>query len=213
MIIVLGREGNQPFKIKGSLVSREHAEIVIDDNNIWTLKDLGSTNGTFVRDEETGILKQISSITIHPMTFICLGPDNSKGCSFYARQVLNPGNYDDELEFMNKKEDECEQIESSLSKRKRDIEIGLRVGLFAVFGVLSFLIFPGESSTINFVRLGFTSVLSQTIPFFFDLNKEKKKLKEKRERFLHCPNPNCSHKMKTEEIRAMDCNKCHCKVN
>lgn len=209
--IILGKEGDQPFKIKGEMVSRKHAEIVIDNNNVWTLKDLESANGTYIRDENTGEMKQISCMTIKPMSFVCLGPDNSKGCGFYARQVLNPGNYDDELEYMNEKEDEFDQIEDTLSKRKTYIEIGLRAGLFAVFGVLSFLIFPGESSTINFVRLGFTSVISQTIPFFFDLNKKKKRLKEKRERFHHCPNPSCYHRMKTEEIRSMDCSKCHCK--
>lgn len=209
--IVIGKEGDQPFKIKGSLVSRKHAEIVIDDNNIWTLTDLGSTNGTFVQDENTGLLKEISSMTIHPMSFICLGPDNSKGCGFYARQILNPGNYDDELEYMNKKEDEFEKTESFLSKKKIYIEIGLRVSLFAIFGIISFFIIPGTSSTVNFVRLGFTSVMSQTIPFFFDLNNKKKELKEQQNRFHHCPNPSCSHKMKTEEIRSMDCKKCHCK--
>lgn len=209
--IILGRNGNQPFKIDGTRVSREHAEIVIDDNNIWTLKDLNSTTGTFIRDEDTGILKQISCVTISPMTFICLGPDNSFGCFFYARQVLNPGNYDDELDYMNKKEDEYEIMESSLSKKKTYIEVGLRVALFVVFGIVSFFIFPGNSSTVNFIRLGFTSVISQTIPFFFDLNKEKKKLKDQRVRFHHCPNPTCSRKMKESEIRDMDCIKCHCK--
>jgi len=209
--IVIGKEGDQPFKINGSLVSRKHAEIVIDDNNIWTLTDLGSTNGTFVQDENTGLLKEISSMTIHPMSFICLGPDNTKGCGFYARQILNPGNYDDELEYMNKKEDEFERVESFLSKKKIYIEIGLRVSLFTIFGIISLFIFPGNSSTVNFIRLGFTSVMSQTIPFFFDLNGKKKKLKEQRDRFHHCPNPSCSHKMKTEEIRSMDCSKCHCK--
>ena len=209
--IVLGKEGSQPFKIKSSLVSREHAEITISDNGIWTLHDLGSTNGTFVRDEVTGEMKQVSLVTIHPLTFVLLGPDNSQGCGFYARQVLQPGNYTEELEYMNKKEDEFEKVENMLAKKKTFIEIGLRLGLFVFFGILSFVIIKGESSKVNFVRLGFTSLVSQIIPFFFDLNQEKKKLKEKKNRFHHCPNPCCSHMMKTEEVRKMDCEKCHCK--
>ena len=48
---ILGTEGNQPFEIKQTGVSHQHARVTIDDNGVWTLEDLNSTNGTFVRDE------------------------------------------------------------------------------------------------------------------------------------------------------------------
>ena len=48
---ILGTEGNQPFEIKQKGVSHQHARVTIGDNGVWTLEDLNSTNGTFVRDE------------------------------------------------------------------------------------------------------------------------------------------------------------------
>ena len=41
-------------------------------------------------------------------------------------------------------------------------------------------------------------------------NEKKKKLQEEREKFHTCPNPKCSHIMKSREIRMMQCTKCKC---
>ena len=49
---ILGTEGNQPFKITQMGVSHQHARITIGDDGVWTLEDLNSTNGTFVRCED-----------------------------------------------------------------------------------------------------------------------------------------------------------------
>jgi len=50
--IILGRKGDQPFAITADGVSSQHAKITIDGDK-WTLEDLHSTNGTFIRDEKT----------------------------------------------------------------------------------------------------------------------------------------------------------------
>lgn len=41
--ILLGTEGNQPFKITQQGVSRQHARITIGDDGVWILEDLNST--------------------------------------------------------------------------------------------------------------------------------------------------------------------------
>ena len=47
---IIGRSGNQPFKITADSVSNEHARVTIDDNGVWTLEDLDSPNGTYIRN-------------------------------------------------------------------------------------------------------------------------------------------------------------------
>ena len=112
--IILGREGNQPFKIDKEIngVSRQHAKITINDSNVWYLEDLDSSNGTFIRDENNGDAIPVKGkIAITPMAFVFLGPDSSKGCCFYAKQVLkeNYGDFVEEFEYMNSKEDEFDE--------------------------------------------------------------------------------------------------------
>ena len=48
---IIGKEGTQKFLIPltKTRVSRQHARITIDDNGVWTLEDLNSTNGTLDR--------------------------------------------------------------------------------------------------------------------------------------------------------------------
>ena len=84
--IILGKQGNQPFEIKGELVSRKHAEIIVSDNGEWLLRDLHSTNGTYVRNEQTGEMKRVGEVRITPMTFVILGSEGMLGCSIYATQ-------------------------------------------------------------------------------------------------------------------------------
>jgi len=210
--IILGKEGDQYFTINGSSVSRQHAEVTINDNGIWTLTDLNSTNGTFVRDEQTGVLKRISQIEIHPLTFICLGPDNSHGCSFYARQVLNPGDFKDELEYMNEKEDEYDKELVAVERKirwQRWIVFFLNVGVAGI----TLLIPRSFDSVITDFRLNIMRIVPICSTFFsafYDFSGEKKKLAEQYNRFRHCPNPECHNKLKSTEIRSMDCSKCHC---
>ena len=115
--IVLGREGTQPFKIKNEDVSRQHAQITIDDHGEWVLEDLNSSNGTFIRNEK-GDLVRVGRVNITPMTFICLGPDNSKGCFFYAKQVENYGDFREEYEYLTELEDEYDEKIEKLEEKE-----------------------------------------------------------------------------------------------
>jgi hypothetical protein len=48
--VIIGRDESAGVRIDSTLVSRQHAEVFFD-NGMWRLKDLQSTNGTFVRGE------------------------------------------------------------------------------------------------------------------------------------------------------------------
>jgi two-component system, cell cycle response regulator len=49
---VFGREAGVDLIIGRSSVSRRHAELVRDQRNAWFVRDLGSTNGTFVNERK-----------------------------------------------------------------------------------------------------------------------------------------------------------------
>ena len=183
--IILGREGTQPFKIKNEDVSRQHAQITIDDHGEWVLEDLNSSNGT------------------------CLGPDNSKGCFFYAKQVENYGDFREEYEYLTELEDEYdEKIEKLEEKEHTQKMIVFAVNVLVM--IVTFFTKPLDDIIPDF-RLNImraVPVLSTGFAAFYNTNGMKKKLKAELEKFHHCPNPLCSHILKSSEIREMKCSKC-----
>lgn len=64
---VIGRRTNADLRIPLAEVSRSHCEIMVNGNNI-TLRDLGSSNGTFVNDHK------ITEATLNPGDRIAVGP-------------------------------------------------------------------------------------------------------------------------------------------
>lgn len=206
--IVLGREGTQPFKIKNEDVSRQHAQITIDDHGEWVLEDLNSSNGTFIRNEK-GDLVRVGRVNITPMTFICLGPDNSKGCFFYAKQVENYGDFREEYEYLTELEDEYdEKIEKLEEKEHTQKMIVFVVNVLVM--IVTFFTKPLDDIIPDF-RLNImraVPVLSTGFAAFYNTNGMKKELKAELEKFHHCPNPLCSHILKSSEIREMKCSKC-----
>lgn len=198
--IILGKGGNQPFKIKNEGVSFHHAQITIDDNGEWMLEDLNSTNGTYIRND-VGDLVRVGKVTISPMTFICLGPDNSKGCCFYAKQAENYGDFREEYDFLTDKVDEYEEKLGKLEVKTQRIKllvflVNIVIVIFSMFG----------EAGVWLLRAG--TLVSTGFAAFYDASGLKKKMKAQQEKFYHCPNPLCSHILKASEIREMKCSKC-----
>ena len=210
--IILGREGNQPFPIKAECdgVSRRHAQITITDQGDWYLEDLDSSNGTYIRDESTGDMIPISTKRkISPMTFILLGPDNSKGCCFFAKQADKYGDFTEEREYLISKEEEFDRRNIELEANIKKMRI---IGPIALF-IIGFLItciptideLLGQNAMTIRICL---APLAGLIPVFYDGAARKRQLQEERDRWLHCPNPCCSNKQTSKEIKNMRCSKC-----
>ncbi len=210
--IILGREGNQPFPIKAECdgVSRRHAQITITDQGDWYLEDLDSSNGTYIRDESTGDMIPISTKRkISPMTFILLGPDNSKGCCFFAKQADKYGDFTEEREYLISKEEEFDRRNIELEANIKKMRI---IGPIALF-IIGFLItciptideLLGQNAMTIRICL---APLAGLIPVFYDGAARKRQLQEERDRWHHCPNPCCSNKQTSKEIKNMRCSKC-----
>ena len=71
--IIIGKGGNQPFKINDEYVSSLHAIFTYDEaTGAMTITDKGSTNGTFVRMGNQ--FQQISHCNVNATTDVRLGP-------------------------------------------------------------------------------------------------------------------------------------------
>lgn len=203
---IIGREGNQPFTISQEGVSREHAKLTIDDNGKWTLEDLNSGNGTFIRNEE-GDLEQIGKKTISERTYICLGPDNINGCKFYARQLIAPKDYQREFDLL-------EEIDTDIEERldKADDKSKLIRKAIAIISMVGFFgSFIVEDNGIRTMLLRASTAATGASSMFYDPNKQKKQLKALREKLFGCPNPACSHNLSSKEVRNRKCAKCGAK--
>lgn len=205
-IFMIGRQGDQPFKIVQEGVSREHARLTIDDSGKWVLEDLNSDNGTFIRNED-GDLEQISKKVISESTYICLGPDNINGCKFYARQLIAPKDYKKEFDFLEEIDDDIEnRLEKAEDKSKlirKAITIISMVGFFGSFIV--------EDNGFRTMLLRVSTAATGVSSMFYDPNKQKKQLKALREKLFGCPNPACSHHLSSKEVRNRKCAKCGAK--
>ena len=193
--MIIGKRGEQPFQITGANVSAQHAEFVIDSQTgVWTLKDLDSTNGTFIRDESTGDLRRIKTKVIHPLTFVCLGSDNSKGCTFYARQLLNPGNYNEELLYIRKKNEEFEERIKKIDKTTQIINIFKALLTILLLGLLiAPMLYSSEKPDMGWtliLRISASlipSVIIQLFQIVYNPTKKKDILRKMQACFSHCP--------------------------
>lgn len=201
--IIIGKEGDQKFNITGSMVSRKHAQVDIDDNGTWTLQDLGSANGTFVRDAN-GAFIRVDKVTITPDTFICLGPDNSQGCMFYACHLLNAeDDFNHEFQLLAGYSKKYTEEYAKIEKRSVFIMKGIACVSLLMLG-LSFVV--EQSKAIMLLRIG--TALSTLYSLFANPKKDLLAISEKASSFYRCPNPGCSYKMSAKDIANCQCPRC-----
>ena len=201
--ILLGKAGNQPFDIEQQGVSREHASITIDDDGQWTISDLDSSNGTFIRNEH-GDWERVAKKKITPDTFICLGPDNANGCKFFAHHVEYPNDYSSDFNYL---EDWAQDIGDQLEKAEQKAKVIRKViALVSGIALIGSFVVPGDDIRMLLLRVG--SLVSMVSTLFFDPAKDKKRIKSLRDKLFDCPNPACSHSLSKKEVDNRRCSKC-----
>ena len=200
-IITVGREGDQPFTITGSKVSRKHCTIEVDGDK-WTLRDLNSSHGTFIRNTETGKFEPVQEAVIDPLTFIYLSTDNTDGCTFYAYSVLHPDDYKPLLAYMQDKDEEFDMQHKALEKRVHRQKILLFVLNFIVFAVS---LSKAIDADLRMWMLRIVPLASTGFAAFYDASAAKKKIEERRNNFHYCPNPACHEILNEKAIRRGEC--------
>ena len=70
--ITIGRSPESVIVIPDPTVSRHHAVIERRDGRL-VLRDLGSTNGTYVYDPDTGVFKRVEEVELRPGMLLRLG--------------------------------------------------------------------------------------------------------------------------------------------
>lgn len=209
----------QPFSfgVSQTGVSRKHASIIIDDNGCWWLEDRWSTNGTYIREDD-GSFRKIGDkehpgkCKIFPMTFIKLGIEDSTGCCFYAKQVEQYGDFNDEFEFIQSK---IENISQDGEKQLKMLKIQKMI-LRILPGVIAFAWFLFDKSPDGIaIKMLIPIVANPLIEFMYNTNEKKKEIekrtKEQKKLFSQCPNPECTHFLSDAEVALLQCGTCKIK--
>ncbi|MBQ4420385.1 MAG: FHA domain-containing protein [Bacteroidales bacterium] len=205
--IIIGREGNQAFKIPNTCneVSRKHAKITIDDNGKWYLEDLKDNGTTFYMDEN-GSYRQTSGKFITPNTTIRLGINPNVSFVFRAGQIKGEKIQWGKLwHQLNKTNDDYNmQIEQMKNKIKLHNKIKIIAPIIWAVLLSPFFKKFGMITGV-FMLPGFIANLI----FFGDNDKLTALIKEKSQK-MRCPNPQCGKQLSEDEVKNMRCNYCKC---
>lgn len=211
-IIRIGKEGDQPFKVTAEGVSRHHATLTIDDYDRWFLADNDSANGTYVRNETSGNLMRVGTqgISISEMTFIVLAADNALGCSFYAKQLVKPGDFVEEHFYMQNKNLAFNEEEEKVARRAKWVRISifLIMLLFTIGTVIWQMNSSKTDTTSMFTIYRCLSCLTMLGTAFYDAQGRRAKIMKRRNKFSHCPNPECDFRLPPDAIENLRCPKC-----
>ena len=210
-LITIGRNGDQPFAIMQEGVSGAHARLTVDGDN-WTLEDLNSTNGTYVRDEH-GEMVRVGRCTVTPDTFIQLGPSTIDGCSFFARRLLGADDYRAEFNYLAELAAENRALIEKEEKRSHRRNL-LTPMLYFIVILISFIppekygVPPEHVSTVQMSILRIPMFLGGILSFLLAGNNRRKRLLKQWERLRRCPNPACHHTLTDGEVDVRQCARC-----
>lgn len=201
--IIVGKEGNQPFPIKNAGVSRQHARITVEGGR-WTLEDLDSTNGTFVRDADGSYIR-VSRIGIEEDTVVRLGDESSNGYSFMAHHVLeeNPENYAYEFSRLREWRDAFRQERERCQSANRTKALVQIVFSMVVLGV-TFI--PAIDSKIQMMILRVGLLVPPLYNFFVSGKNRMQKIYDRQQAVLVCPR--CGRPLTDFEINKEICMAC-----
>ena len=201
--IIVGKEGEQNFEITGTMVSRKHAQVSVDDNGTWMLQDLGSANGTYVRDANGNFVK-VDKVTITPDTFICLGASNAQGCMFYACHLFNAqDDFYHEFQLLANYSKRFGLEYAKAEKQATYIMKGIACVSLLMLG-LSFAV--EQSKAIMLLRVG--TALSTLYSLFANPKKKLMEISERAGNFYRCPNPGCYYQLSAKDIANCQCPRC-----
>ena len=207
--VIIGKSGDQPFAIKNDCVSRRHARITIDAQGQWTLEDLGSSNGTFVQDEN-GEFMQVKKVAIGEFTRIALGATTAAGYYFYAHHILEEnGSYEAEMRHVIKTYqrlvDEKKELEEKNKTQATIIRI-LPPLVSALVMIIVFVFVPQYRMYIAVSGVIATSLATMLGMYQAKNTEAMKAIAEKQARLIRCPK--CNRQLTPSDVQSEQCPKC-----
>lgn len=202
-VITMGRNGDQPFPIVQEGVSARHASLTIRPDGTWVLEDLGSTNGTYVRNKDF-VFERIGRKVINKDDVIRLGCDDTiRSIQFQAvRLVKAPDDFSFEFAQLKKKwkalQEERSRLETQTS-RMSYLPVAVSVAMLCA------------TITVNDIHIIRGVMVVPTLLSPIVSRWGKKKLAKMNEGVKHtfvCPNPKCGLLLTETEIKRGQCLKC-----
>lgn len=191
-------------------VSGRHAQIIVDDDGKWLIEDMGSTNGTYVRDG-SGEFRRVDKAEIRETDIIRLGKAGANSFVFTAHRILSP---DDSYayEFRQLRNALMEQRAAEAKKEKK-IEMNGWISKLSGLGVILLCAIIGSFSGVNIdpnTRYILIACAPVAVGLFFSGDvKSLKALKKRREKILLCPK--CNRPVSDFDIEEGQCSRCKAK--
>lgn len=206
-IYIVGRCGNQPFKITADGVSAEHAKITIRDG-LWFIEDLNSKNGVFIRNAE-GEFVRVYKKQIDKDTVIRLGQGGHHSCTFMANRLCAEEN-DFSYEFMMLKKIRKELAAEEARQEQinhRNGWIAKCSGLVVVFVCMFLGKYIDIDSNLKYLLIAFAPILTGL--FFRKDSVKLKTIKARKKNLIVCPK--CGKPLSGYEVDNMQCSSCKAK--
>lgn len=207
---IIGRYGDSPIKVAPdkNAVSGHHAKITISDDGVWTLEDLKSANGTYVRDAN-GEYQRVYKKQILETDIIRLGPGGISSVVFMAHRVVNPDPNSYTYEFRQLRRVRKLQADNE-AKMEKKIERNGWISKLSGVGAILVCALLGSIDGINidpnvrYMLIAFAPVVAGLC--FAGDTKALKAMRARRAKLLVCPR--CQSPISDHDIEQGACPRC-----
>lgn len=170
MDIIIGKQGNQPFKLTESSISRQHALFHLDEaTGKMSLRDSNSTNGTWILAKDGKFKRLVGEASVGLNTLVRLGATST----FRIKDLLPVVNNNDPVDISKLKlvYETYNQNRMSLEAKTSNIMMWrmASLSLGGIFAVMISLILPKEvagNETISAIIKISGSILAIGISWF-----------------------------------------------
>lgn len=170
MDIIIGKQGNQPFKLTESSISRQHALFHLDEaTGKMSLRDSNSTNGTWILAKDGKFKRLVGEASVGLNTLVRLGATST----FRIKDLLPVVNNNDPVDISKLKlvYENYNQNRMSLEAKTSNIMMWrmASLSLGGIFAVMISLILPKEvagNETISAIIKISGSILAIGISWF-----------------------------------------------
>lgn len=195
---IIGREGNQNFKIddeKFSAVSRRHARLTVNETTgEWRLRDEESTNGTYIVDDRGQLTPVIGEVRITPTTRISLGGARYNALTIVAHAVVDGGkSFGADFDELERR---LADLKQRIEKKKNSMK-WRRIGLSLL--PIACLLIPGLGMEARFIGVSAASLLNAVMASMDDTSS----LTEERQRTIVCPK--CGRTLADKDVERHSC--------